>query len=90
MTDIHAKEKELRCEQCSRRPLLATFGIKRGRLYVRIKIWKQNRIFGHAIMEGGSTLLQCRECKRWCRVIIRDRKAKLVEESNPVSEMEAG
>lgn len=90
MKDTRVREHELRCEQCSRRPLLATYGVEKGRPYVRVKIWKQNRIFGHTVVEGGVVRLQCRECKRWCRVIIRDRTAKLVEESNPVPEAEAG
>lgn len=90
MTDTRVREHELRCEQCSRKPLLATFGVEKGRPYVRVKIWKQDRIFGHMIVEGGIVRLQCRECKRWCRVVINDRRATLVEEINPVEEAVAG
>lgn len=91
MKDPRLHEHELRCEQCSRRPLLATYGVdEKGHPYVRVKIWRQNRIFGHTVVEGGVVRLQCRECMRWCRVIIRGRKATLVEESNPVPEAEAG
>lgn len=78
------KEKELRCEQCSRAPLLATYGIEKGKVYLHVKIWKQNRIFGEFIVEGGVVRLKCRECHRWCRIIIRNRRAVLVEEPTPV------
>ena len=38
--------KELRCF-CARKPLLATYGIDTdGKLYIHVKIWKAQRIFG--------------------------------------------
>lgn len=63
---------ELRCI-CSRRPLLATYGVTdKGDLYVHVKIFKQRRIYGEILVtEGGRIQLHCRECLRWNAVIIR-------------------
>ena len=84
---MRRREKELRCF-CGREPLLATYGVDgRGKLFVHVKIWKQKRIFGELIIEGGIVKLRCRECLRWHRVIIRPDGAVLSEEPepNPVS-----
>lgn len=62
---------------CSRKPLLATFGIDdRGRIYLHIKVFKSQganrppRIFGEAVFRGGEAQLHCRECLRWYTVNI--------------------
>jgi hypothetical protein len=81
------KEKELRCF-CSREPLLATYGVDHsGTLFVHVKIWKQRRIYGELVVEGGLVKLRCRECLRWHEVRIVQRRAVLHETSQeePVS-----
>jgi hypothetical protein len=73
------REKELRCF-CSRTPLLATYGIdSRGKLFVHVKIWKQKRIFGELVVEGGVVRLRCRDCLRWHVVRIYQNQAVLAE-----------
>lgn len=73
------REKELRCF-CSRKPLLATYGIDRhDKLYVHVKIWKARRIFGELVIEGGSVKIRCRECLRWHQIFINTGKASLRE-----------
>lgn len=63
---------DLRCF-CERRPLLATYGIDtEGKIYIHIRIWKQQRIFGEILITGGVVKIHCRECKRWHTVTIRD------------------
>lgn len=73
----------LRCF-CSRKPLLATYGIKNGELFVHVKVFKQQRIFGEVIVTGGVVRIHCRECLRWHRVIIKQpNRAALEEEMEP-------
>lgn len=66
------REGELRCF-CRKKPLLGKFGRDRlGNLYVHIKVFKQDRIFGEIILEGGGRVrIRCRECLRWFTVAIR-------------------
>lgn len=64
---------ELRCA-CSRHPLLATYGLTQdGKLYIHIKVFKQQRIFGEAVVTDGEVSLHCRECLRWHKVAIRQK-----------------
>lgn len=70
------REKELRCF-CSRKPLLATYGIKDGKLFVHVKIYKAKRIFGEFVIEGGIVKLRCRDCKRWHKIRLVQDKAVL-------------
>jgi hypothetical protein len=82
---VRKTHNELRCF-CARHPLLATFGVdEKGELYVHIKIFKQQRIFGEVIVMKGDVKLRCRECLRWHRVVMRlPNEVSLVEEvSNP-------
>lgn len=73
------RERELRCF-CSRKPLLATYGLDRkGSLYVHVKIWKAKRIFGELVIEGGTVKIRCRECLRWHQIFINTNKATLRE-----------
>jgi hypothetical protein len=77
------REHELRCF-CSRKPLLATYGVdRRGKLFVHVKIWKQSRIFGELVIEGGLVKICCRDCLRWHRITISDSKASLEESQEP-------
>jgi len=73
------REHELRCF-CSRCPLLATYGIdSRGKLFIHVKIWKQRRIFGELVIEGGIVKIRCRDCLRWHVVRIHQDQAILQE-----------
>jgi RNA binding exosome subunit len=74
---------ELRCF-CSRHPLLATYGIdEHGKLYVHVKVFKQNRIFGEVLVTEGTVKLHCRECLRWHRVVMRPHGQAILEETLP-------
>jgi hypothetical protein len=76
-------KNELRCF-CRRSPLLATFGIdEKGKLYVHVKIYKQQRIFGEVLIVEGVVKLHCRECLRWHKVVMRRPGfAELIEETD--------
>lgn len=77
--------KELRCF-CRGEPLLATYGLDgRGELYVHVKIYKQNRLYGEMIFKNGEVKLRCRNCLRWHRVNFRGRVASLSEDQAPVA-----
>lgn len=74
---------ELRCF-CSRNPLLATFGLdEQGKLYVHVKVFKQNRIFGEVLVTEGTVKLHCRECLRWHKVVMRQPGKAELEETQP-------
>lgn len=75
---MHKPEKELRCF-CRHTPLLATYGIKSGVLFVHVKVYKQNRIYGELLIQGGIVRIRCRECLRWHTVRINQRLATLEE-----------
>lgn len=82
MSAVH----DLRCF-CSRRPLLATYGInEKGELYIEIKVYKQRRIYGHVVVILGTVRLQCRECGRWQVVFVDPRTSvpKLKEDKSPL------
>lgn len=83
-------KNELRCF-CARHPLLAVYGIdEKGKLYVHIKIWKQERLFGEMVITGGKVKIHCRECFRWHSVIIRQPgQAALKEEPTAPHEVMA-
>lgn len=73
------REHELRCF-CKRQPLLATFGVdSKGQLFVHVKIYKANRIFGELVIEGGVVKIRCRECLRWHTIRLRPGSAFLEE-----------
>lgn len=77
-------KNELRCF-CSRAPLLAMYGVdEHGKLYVHVRIFKQNRIYGEVIVREGRVSLHCRECLRWHTVkIIQPGTAVLMEDTDP-------
>lgn len=72
---MQAKTKnQLRCV-CSRKPLLAYYGIdKKDKLYVHIRVYKQSRVYGEFVITSGECQILCRECYRWTRVIFATRK----------------
>lgn len=74
------REKELRCF-CRGEPLLATYGVDSGgKLFVHVKIYKQNRIYGELVFEGGIVKIRCRNCLRWHRVIFAGRQTVVLKE----------
>lgn len=72
-------QHELRCF-CSRRPKLAMYGVDaNGKLYVHIKIYKQQRVCGEIIARA-EVEINCRECLRWHRVrFLQPAEAELEE-----------
>jgi hypothetical protein len=79
---MNRKAKELRCF-CRGEPLLATYGVdSTGKLYVHVKIFKQNRIYGELIINEGTVKMRCRNCLRWHRVIFNSRSATLTEDQS--------
>lgn len=76
------REKELRCF-CRGEPLLATYGIdKNGELFVHVKIFKQNRIYGELLIISGVAKMRCRNCLRWHRINFGPRQATLSEDQS--------
>ena len=77
---------ELRC-YCSRRPLLALYGLDaKGELFLHVKVYKGDRIYGEMILSRGDVLLRCRECLRWHRVFMRGRAPVIRETVDPTKE----
>lgn len=77
------REKELRCF-CRGKPLLATYGKNSmEKLFVHVKIYKQDRIYGELVFEGGEVKIRCRNCLRWHRVIFKEQVAALAEDKAP-------
>lgn len=68
-----------------RKPLLATYGVNEdGKLYVHIKVFKQQRIYGEVLVVDGRVKLHCRECLRWHTVIfVQPEKAELKQDEEP-------
>lgn len=86
------REHELRCFMCLRNPLLATYGLdKNGQVFIHVKIWKAQRIFGELYIEQGSKVrIRCRECGRWHvimlvgkRAVLEQSQEELPEQNNP-------
>jgi hypothetical protein len=62
---------ELRCF-CAHEPLLGTYGRnERGELYIHVRVYKQDRIYGEVVVTSGRVQIHCRDCLRWHRVVIR-------------------
>lgn len=62
--------------------MLATYGIdEHGKLYVHVKVYKQNRIFGEVFVTDGTVRLHCRECLRWHKVVMRQPGSAILEET---------
>lgn len=74
---------ELRCF-CLRHPLLAMYGIDKGKLYIHIRIFKQRKMYGELLVQEGTVKIHCRECLRWHTVkIIQPGTASLEETQAP-------
>lgn len=81
--------KELRCF-CRSEPLLGNFGIdSKGKLYVHVKVYKQNRIYGELVFQSGVVKIRCRNCLRWHRVVFKEQTAILAEDQAPEVESDA-
>lgn len=78
-------QNELRCF-CARNPLLATYGIdEHGKLYIHVKVYKQQRVYGEVFITEGTVRLHCRECFRWHKVVMQTPgRAQLEEETGNV------
>lgn len=77
-------QKKLQCF-CARKPLLAVYGVDHeGQLFIHIKIWKQDRIYGEIVCTGGVTKIRCRECLRWHRIrVVQPDVMALQEDEEP-------
>lgn len=76
-------QHELRCF-CRTEPLLAVYGVdERGDLYIHIRIYKQQRIYGEIYATRGEVKLRCRECLRWHTVVIRGQSRAELKETTP-------
>lgn len=65
-------KNHLRCF-CSRKPLLATYGLdKRNRCYVHVKHYKQSKVYVDVVITSGVCHIYCRECGRWTVITIKD------------------
>ncbi len=77
---MKSADGDLRCF-CSRSPLLAKYGIgEDGKLYVHLKVYKQNRIYAEVHFKQGLVTIRCRECLRWHSVLICDTTYPKLEE----------
>lgn len=63
--------------------MLAMYGVDDdNKLYVHVRIYKQQRIYGEVVVREGRVSLHCRECLRWHTVkIIQPDVAILVEDT---------
>lgn len=79
-----SKHEELRCF-CAHTPLLAVYGVsEQGELYIHVRIWKQNRIYGEIYITGDSKVqLLCRDCYRWHRIKVIQPDRAVLQESTP-------
>lgn len=79
-----ATKHQLRCF-CSRKPLLATYGMKSdGGLYVHLKVYKGERIFGEILVGGSADIrIHCRECLRWMKIVMHDGLPTLKQDVDP-------
>jgi hypothetical protein len=78
-----SRGQQLRCF-CAHKPLLGIYGIdNRGKLFVHIKVYKADRVFGEVIVTG-DVKIRCRDCYRWHTVvIIQPDRAVLQESTDP-------
>ena len=82
-------QHDLRCV-CSRRPLLLKYGVDDGQVYVWLRVFKGNQVYGEIVVYGGAVRVHCRSCLRWFRVDIRRRVADVVETVEPSLTVVAG
>jgi hypothetical protein len=53
----------------------------RGNLYVHVKVYKSDRIFGEVVATG-NVKIRCRECYRWYEVVIRQSNRAVLQETS--------
>lgn len=76
-------KNQLRCPACRGHPLLAVYGVdERGRVYLHVKVYKQDRIYGE-IIAFGDISLKCRECNRWHHLHIDNKEVKIQQADPP-------
>ena len=51
--------------------MLAKYGMRDGKPFVHIRIYKQQRVFGEMILDSGTIRILCRDCFRWHKITIR-------------------
>jgi hypothetical protein len=57
---------------------------ERGKVYVHIKVYKQQRVFAEMLVHDGDVKIGCRECIRWHRIVFKkDNQAELEETQVP-------
>lgn len=72
-------QNQIRCF-CGRKTLLGVYGLdENNKIYIHFKVHKQDRIFFEGIVTEGTIKLVCRDCLRWHKIRIVDRKATLDE-----------
>lgn len=60
------------------------YGIdEHGKLYIHMRIFKAQRIFGEMMVTDGTVLIHCRECLRWHKVKIVQPDTATLEETEP-------
>lgn len=70
---------QLRCV-CSRKPLLALYGLDHNsKVYLHIRVYKANKIYGEVLVQEGTISIRCRDCLRWQQVVVSGRTASLTE-----------
>jgi hypothetical protein len=80
-------KKQLKCF-CARKPMLAMYGVDaQGKLFIHVKVWKQNRIYGEILITEGTVKLRCRECLRWHTVKIRQPGTAVLQETDEPAEV---
>ncbi len=72
----------LRCF-CARKPMLARYGNDKGKLYIHVRVYKQERVFAEVLVTDGIVKLRCRDCFRWHTVKIVQPNRVTLEESTP-------
>jgi hypothetical protein len=77
------EKKPIKCF-CSRKPLLAMFGVDEdGLLYIHVKWYKGDKIYGEILARGGVVSLKCRDCFRWYKIFINQNLPSLVQTEAP-------
>lgn len=79
-----ADRNEIRCI-CARSPLLATYDRDaRGKYFLHVKVYKQQRIYGEVWVEADALVkLRCRECLRIQKVRMVSNRPTLEEVHEP-------
>jgi hypothetical protein len=74
---------QLRCF-CGRKTLLGVYGVDtKGKLYIHVKVFKQDRVFAELLFHEGSNVdICCRDCLRWHHIRIATTGKPVLEETS--------